>query len=111
MPFRLISYLDAVKARDPAARSRLDVLFYPGVWALGLHRGAHWLWRRRLYFVARLVNHVARFLTSIDIHPGATIGRNFFIDHGFIGLIEKSVGRNVRGDQIVLAKYRAQSGS
>lgn len=49
---------------------------------LGLHRAAHWLWRRRLWFVARLINHLARFLTTIDIHPGATIGRNFFIDHG-----------------------------
>jgi len=78
-----IAYLDSVKARDPAARSRWDVFFYPGVWALGLHRVAHWLWEGRLYFIARLINHFARFLTSIDIHPGAKIGQRFFLDHGF----------------------------
>lgn len=79
----LLSYLDSVKARDPAARSRWEVLLYPGVIALGLHRVGHWLWGGQLYFLARLVNHIARFLTAIDIHPGARIGRNFFIDHGF----------------------------
>ena len=79
----LIAYLDSVKSRDPAARSRWDVLFYPGVWALGLHRVAHWLWEGRLYFAARLINQFARFLTAIDIHPGAKIGQRFFIDHGF----------------------------
>jgi serine O-acetyltransferase len=78
-----IEYLDSVKSRDPAARSRWDVLFYPGVLALGLHRFAHWLWEGRLFFLARLVNHLARFLTSIDIHPGAKIGQRFFLDHGF----------------------------
>jgi serine O-acetyltransferase len=79
----LIAFLDSVKSRDPAARSRWDVLFYPGVWALGLHRVAHWLWEGRLFFVARLLNQFARFLTAIDIHPGARIGRRFFLDHGF----------------------------
>jgi serine O-acetyltransferase len=79
----LIAYLDSVKARDPAARSRWDVLFYPGVTALALHRVAHWLWEGRLFFLARLVNHLSRFLTSIDIHPGAKIGKRFFLDHGF----------------------------
>jgi serine O-acetyltransferase len=79
----LIAYLDSVKSRDPAARSRWDVLFYPGVWALGLHRFAHWLWEGRLYLLARLVNHFSRFLTAIDIHPGAKIGERFFLDHGF----------------------------
>jgi serine O-acetyltransferase len=71
LPSGLIAYLDSVKSRDPAARSRWDVLFYPGVLALGLHRFAHWLWEGQLYFPARLVNHVSRFLTAIDIHPGA----------------------------------------
>jgi serine O-acetyltransferase len=79
----LIAFLDSIKARDPAARSRWEILTYPGVWALMFHRVAHWLYRGELFFVARLVNHVARLLTAIDIHPGATIGRNFFIDHGF----------------------------
>ena len=79
----LVAYLDSVKERDPAARSRWEALFYPGVIALGFHRIGHWLWGGRLYFAARMVNHLARFLTAIDIHPGAKIGRNFFIDHGF----------------------------
>jgi serine O-acetyltransferase len=79
----LIAFLDSVKSRDPAARSRWDVLFYPGVLALALHRVGHWLWEGQLFFLARLVNHVARFLTAIDIHPGAKIGQRFFLDHGF----------------------------
>jgi serine O-acetyltransferase len=79
----LVEYLDSVKARDPAARSRWEILIYPGAWALALHRVAHWLYGGRLYFPARVVNHFARFLTAIDIHPGAVIGKRFFIDHGF----------------------------
>jgi serine O-acetyltransferase len=92
----LVSYLDSVKSRDPAARSRWEVLLYPGVWALGFHRVAHWLFRGELYFAARLVNHVGRLLTAIDIHPGAKIGRNFFIDHGFTVIGETTeIGDNV----------------
>ena len=83
MQSSLLTYLDSVKSRDPAARSRWEVLLYPGVLALALHRVGHWLYGGRLFFLARLVNHFARFLTAIDIHPGAKIGRNFFIDHGF----------------------------
>jgi serine O-acetyltransferase len=83
LAFGFIDYLDSVKTRDPAARSRWEVLLYPGVWALGLHRLAHWLYAGRLFFLARFVNHFSRFLTAIDIHPGARIGKNFFIDHGF----------------------------
>ena len=86
----LFAYLESVKARDPAARSRWEVLLYPGVLALGLHRVAHWLFRGELYFLARLINHIARFLTAIDIHPGAIIGRNFFIDHGFVVIGESA---------------------
>jgi serine O-acetyltransferase len=80
----LIAYLDSVKARDPAPRSRWEIMIYPGVLALGLHRVAHWLFVADLFFLARLVNHISRFFTAIDIHPGAKIGRNFFIDHGFV---------------------------
>ena len=83
MASTLVEYLDSVKARDPAARSRWEILIYPGVWALGLHRVAHWLYGGNLYFLARLVNHFARAITAIDIHPGAKIGERFFIDHGF----------------------------
>ena len=96
MPLALIEYLDSVKSRDPAARSRWEVLLYPGVWALGFHRVGHWLYGGRLYFLARLVNHLARFLTAIDIHPGAKIGRNFFIDHGFTVIGETAdIGNDV----------------
>ena len=87
----LIDYLDSVKKRDPAPRSRWEVLLYPGVLALGLHRVAHWLFEAKLYFLARLVNHFSRFLTAIDIHPGATIGKYFFIDHGFTVIGETAV--------------------
>ena len=80
----LVAFLDSVKARDPAPRSRWEILLYPGAWAVGFHRVAHWLFRGELYFLARLVNHIGRFFTAIDIHPGAVIGRNFFIDHGFV---------------------------
>jgi serine O-acetyltransferase len=92
----LIAYLDSIKARDPAPRSRLEILTYPGVWALGYHRIAHRLFKARLFFLARAVNHFSRFMTAIDIHPGATIGRNFFIDHGFVVIGETAlIGDNV----------------
>ena len=81
---RLAAYLDSIRARDPAPHSRLEILTYPGVWALAWHRVAHGLYRRRLFLLARIVNHFSRMLTAIDIHPGAKIGRNFFIDHGFV---------------------------
>ncbi len=75
--------IQTVFARDPAARSLLEVLFcYPGLHALWMHRIAHWLWKHKLRFLGRLVSHISRFLTGIEIHPGAVIGRRFFIDHG-----------------------------
>lgn len=92
----LTDYLDSVRARDPAPRSRWEILLYPGVLALGLHRLAHWLFEAKLYFFARFVNHFSRFLTAIDIHPGATIGKNLFIDHGFTVIGETAeIGDNV----------------
>ncbi len=92
----LTRFLDSIVARDPSPRSRWEVLLYPGVWALGLHRVAHWLFEAELFFIARLVNHFSRFLTAIDIHPGAKIGRNFFIDHGFVVIGETAeIGDNV----------------
>lgn len=87
----LVGYLDSIKARDPAPRTRWEVLLYPGVWALAFHRLAHWLYRGELYFLARVVNHIGRFLTAIDIHPGARIGDNFFIDHGFVVIGETAI--------------------
>lgn len=93
---RLKAYLDSIRARDPAPRSRWEILLYPGVWALFFHRIAHWLFEAKLFFLARLVNHLSRFLTAIDIHPGAEIGKNFFIDHGFTVIGETAeIGDNV----------------
>ena len=75
--------IQTVFAKDPAARNTLDVIFcYPGLHALWLHRVAHFLWQHRLQFLARLLSHISRFLTGIEIHPGARIGKRFFIDHG-----------------------------
>ena len=75
--------IQAVYQRDPAARSTLEILLcYPGLHAIWFHRVAHWLWVHKLYLLGRWTSHVARFLTGIEIHPGATIGRGLFIDHG-----------------------------
>jgi serine O-acetyltransferase len=75
--------VDAVRANDPAARSPVEVLlFYPGVHALWLHRAAHDLWQHDAPLVARAIAHANRFITGIEIHPGARIGRRVFIDHG-----------------------------
>ena len=93
---RLTEYLDSIRARDPAPHSRWEILVYPGVIAVGFHRVAHWLYEARLYFLARLINHFGRFLTAIDVHPGAVIGRNLFIDHGFTVIGETvEIGDNV----------------
>lgn len=93
---RLIAYLDSVRARDPAPRSRAEILLYPGVWALAFHRVAHWLFAGELFFLARLVNHLSRWFTAIDIHPGAKIGRHLFVDHGFTVIGETAeIGDNV----------------
>ena len=75
--------IQTVFVKDPAARSVLEVIFcYPGLHALWFHRWARFLWRHRLRFLARFLSHISRFLTGIEIHPGARIGRRFFIDHG-----------------------------
>lgn len=69
--------------RDPAARTHFEILTtYPGVHALILHRFSHWLWNARLFWLGRFCSHIGRFLTGIEIHPGATIGHRVFIDHG-----------------------------
>ena len=92
----LISYLDSIRARDPAPRSRWEILLYPGACAVFFHRIAHWLFNAKLYFLARFINHFSRFLTAIDIHPGADIGKNLFIDHGFTVIGETAqIGDNV----------------
>lgn len=90
--------IQAVFERDPAARSLLEVLTcYPGLHALQMHRIAHFFYRRRLFFIARLISHINRFLTGIEIHPGAKIGQGVFIDHGMGVVIGETaeIGDNV----------------
>jgi serine O-acetyltransferase len=107
MASAFLAYLDSVKARDPAPRSRWEILLYPGVWALLYHRIAHWLYQGGLYFLARLVNHFSRMVTAIDIHPGAEIGRNFFIDHGFV-----VIGETARiGDDVTIYQHVTLGGT
>ena len=99
---RLITYLESIKARDPAPRSRWEVLLYPGVWAVTLHRAAHGLFRANWFFGARAVNLFARALTGIEIHPGARIGRRLFIDHGYVVIGETAeIGDDVTIYQFV----------
>jgi serine O-acetyltransferase len=83
MAGRWVEGIEAVRARDPAARSRLEVILcYPGLHAVALHRLAHRLWGWRLRLLARVVSHLSRMLTGIEIHPAARIGRRLVIDHG-----------------------------
>ena len=84
--------------RDPAAQSVLEILFcYPGFHAMRIHHASHWLWNRNLRFLARFLSHISRFLTGIEIHPGARIGDGFFIDHGMGVVIGETaeIGKNV----------------
>jgi serine O-acetyltransferase len=90
--------IKAVFGRDPAARSALEVFFcYPGLHALWFHRLSHGLWIRKFYFLGRFVSHLGRFFTGIEIHPGARIGKGFFIDHGMGVVIGETaeIGDNV----------------
>ena len=97
---RLGETLRAYQARDPAARSRLEIfLLYPGVHAIIFHRMSHWLWEHNLRFLARLNSQIARHCTGIEIHPGAKIGRRFVIDHG-MGIV---IGETAEiGDDVLL---------
>jgi serine O-acetyltransferase len=80
---RMRKDIQAVFRRDPAARNLCEVIFcYPGLHAIWLYRLAHFLWVREFISLARFISHISRFLTGIEIHPGAKIGRRFFIDHG-----------------------------
>lgn len=94
--------IDAVLRHDPAARSRLEVILtYPGLHALWMHRLAHGLWKRGWALMARLLSHFNRFLTGVEIHPGAVIGRGVFIDHGMGVVIGETT---VIGDECILYK-------
>ncbi len=80
---RMKEDIRTVFKKDPAAKSTLEVVTsYPGLHAVWMHRVAHWLWTRRWLVTARFLSNINRFLTNIEIHPGARIGRRFFIDHG-----------------------------
>ena len=92
--------IQSVFDRDPAARTFWEVLTcYPGVHAMLCHRLAHWLWTHRLYWLGRAVSHLGRFFTGIEIHPGAVVGRRFFIDHGMGVVIGETA---VIGDDVTL---------
>lgn len=89
----------AIFRNDPAARTLPEVLLYPGLHAILVHRLAHWLWRRQVPFVPRLLSQLSRFLTGIEIHPGARIGCGFFIDHG-MGVV---IGETTEiGDRVMI---------
>ncbi len=88
----------AVQQRDPAARSGLEIaLLYPGLHAIWAHRLSHWFWTHRMRFLGRAFSQLARWFTGIEIHPGATIGPGFFIDHGMGVVIGETaeIGRDV----------------
>ena len=92
--------IQTVFKHDPAAKSGIEVLLcYPGVHAILLHRLAHRLYRWRRFVAARLVSHLSRLMTGIEIHPGATIGRRFFIDHGMGVVIGET---SIIGDDVLL---------
>jgi len=97
---RLKEDIQTAFAKDPAARSVLEVLFcYPGLHAIWLHRIAHFFWRHKFLFIGRFISHINRWITGIEIHPGAEIGRRFFIDHG-MGIV---IGETTEiGDDVLL---------
>src|SRR4030042_2734701 len=99
---RLKEDLQTVFDKDPAARTGVEVVnIYPGLHAILLYRIAHAFWRRRFFWLGRFISHCARFLTGIEIHPGASIGRRFFIDHG-MGIV---IGETSEiGDDVLMYK-------
>ena len=91
---------DNALVKDPAARNRLEVLLaYPGVHAVWGHRISHFLWRKNLKLLARIHSNAVRFTTGVEIHPGATIGRRFFIDHGMGVVIGETT---IIGDDVMI---------
>ena len=97
---RLRSEIKAIKQKDPAARSTLEIfLCYPGFYALLMHRVSHWLWNHSLKLLARMNSNFARFITGIEIHPGATFGKRVFIDHGMGVVVGETA---VVGDDVLI---------
>ena len=92
--------IKAIKEKDPAARSTLEIfLCYPGFYALLFHRVSHWLWNHSLKLLARINSNIARFITGIEIHPGATFGKRVFIDHGMGVVVGETA---IVGDDVLL---------
>jgi len=101
--------IQAIFERDPAARTTVEVLLcYPGLHALILHRLAHWFWLRNLSTLARFISSVSRFLTGIEIHPGAQLGKRLFIDHGMGVVIGETA---VVGDDVTLYQHVTLGGT
>jgi serine O-acetyltransferase len=97
---RLREEIESIRIRDPAARSNLEILLcYPGLHALLFHRAAHWLWGREYHLLGRILSHLGKLLSGIEIHPGAGIGERFFIDHGTGVVIGETA---VVGDDVTL---------
>lgn len=89
--------IKVIKEKDAAAKSSMEVLLYPSFWATILHRAAHWFYQKHCFFFARFISQFSRLLTGIEIHPGAKIGKRFFIDHGMGVVIGETceIGDNV----------------
>lgn len=99
---RIREDIDTVFSNDPAAKSTIEVvLCYPGLHALWFHKIAHWFWVRNHKLIGRFISHLNRFFTGIEIHPGAQIGRRFFIDHGMGVVIGETT---IVGDDVLLYK-------
>ena len=93
-------HVTSIMERDPAPRSRLEVLLcYPGLHAVWIHRFTHWLYELRLYLLARLISQWARWVTGVEIHPGAQIGKRLFIDHGMGVVIGETA---IVGDDVTI---------
>jgi serine O-acetyltransferase len=91
--------IKTIKTKDPSIKSTAEVFLHPSIWAVTFHIVAHKLYKRRCYFTARLISMTARFLTGIEIHPGAVIGRRLFIDHGMGVVIGET---SVIGDDVLI---------
>lgn len=96
---KFIETLNAYQAKDPSARSKFEVLLYPGLWATGFYRFSHRLYKIRLFFLARLISYLGRFFTGIEIHPAAKIGQRFVIDHG-MGIVIG--GSSIIGNDVLI---------
>lgn len=96
---RIEEMIDVIKEKDPAIRSNIEVILYPSFWAVINHRIAHSFYKKKHFFIARAISQISRGLTGIEIHPGAQIGKRFFIDHG-MGVV---IGETAKiGDNVML---------